>query len=325
MKSAMPSHNFGLPQADFEEWRATFRGICGQYSLERDEPDVFAGWVHPLRIHGLSAVDVACSGNSIDRTARDTRIDGMDVYGAVFQVAGRSTVIHNDQAVHLAKGDVVLVDKARPVSYVADGEGAHWLCIQFPRDGLISHLGFEPKGGTYRPSGTPAGRLLYDLALGALDADEGALTPSDSYMQLTAYDLVGALFVPDRLPSSRPTDKLFARVEGVIKERFADPDFGPGELAAEAGISLRYIHKLFAERGLSCREFVYSLRLSHAALLLQRRRDKARPLSEIAYACGFRDYAHFARRFRLRYGYPPGSHTPNGALPLREDTSKHLR
>jgi len=30
------------------------------------------------------------------------------------------------------------------------------------------------------------------------------------------------------------------------------------------------------------------------------------PLGEIAYACGFRDYAHFARKFRRRFGYPPG-------------------
>jgi AraC-like DNA-binding protein len=29
-------------------------------------------------------------------------------------------------------------------------------------------------------------------------------------------------------------------------------------------------------------------------------------LSEIAYASGFRDYTHFARKFRHRFGYPPG-------------------
>jgi AraC-like DNA-binding protein len=31
------------------------------------------------------------------------------------------------------------------------------------------------------------------------------------------------------------------------------------------------------------------------------------PLSVIAYACGFRDYTHFARAFRNRFGYPPGA------------------
>jgi hypothetical protein len=32
------------------------------------------------------------------------------------------------------------------------------------------------------------------------------------------------------------------------------------------------------------------------------------PLGEIAYACGFRDYSHFARRFRKRFGYPAGAY-----------------
>jgi len=31
------------------------------------------------------------------------------------------------------------------------------------------------------------------------------------------------------------------------------------------------------------------------------------PLSDIAYACGFRDYTHFARGFRKRFGAAPGS------------------
>jgi len=47
-------------------------------------------------------------------------------------------------------------------------------------------------------------------------------------------------------------DKLFARICGVIKDSFPDPDFGPVEAAAEVGISLRYVQKLFTERGTTC-------------------------------------------------------------------------
>jgi AraC family transcriptional activator of tynA and feaB len=114
----------------------------------------------------------------------------------------------------------------------------------------------------------------------------------------------------DRSAVSRHADKLFARIRGVVKDGFADPDFGPREVAVEAGISLRYLQKLFTARGSTCREFIYSLRLDHAARLLHRRASLARnqPLSEIAYACGFRDYAHFARKFRQRFACAPGTH-----------------
>src|ERR1700720_1115152 len=129
-------------------------------------------------------------------------------------------------------------------------------------------------------------------------------------MQLAVFDLLGALLAPsDPSHASGHADRLFARIRGVVKDGFADPDFSPREVAAEAGISFRYLQKLFTARGLTCSDFIYSLRLDHAARLLHRRASLARnqPLSEIAYACGFRDYTHFARRFRHRFGYSPGA------------------
>jgi AraC-like DNA-binding protein len=131
-------------------------------------------------------------------------------------------------------------------------------------------------------------------------------------MQLAVYDLLGALFASsDRVSVSLHNEKLFSRVRNIIKERFSDPDFGPFEVALEAGISLRYLQKLFTQRNSTCNESIYSLRLDHAARLLHRRKllRTGQPISEIAYASGFRDYTHFARRFRERFGRPPAFHT----------------
>ena len=156
------------------------------------------------------------------------------------------------------------------------------------------------------------GRLLFDL-IQETDGGEGSgFSPADSYMQLAVYDLVGALFAPsDPWPVSRDVDKLFTRICGVIKDRFAEPDFGPCEVAAEAGISLRYLQKLFTHRGSTCSEFIYSLSLDHASRLLHRRAFLAtsQTVSEIAYASGFRDYTNFTREFRHRLGRSPGAYT----------------
>ena len=131
--------------------------------------------------------------------------------------------------------------------------------LSLPRQSLVSHLGFEPQGGRYRRDGTCAGRLLFSLFRDADQAEGSALSPAESYMQLAIYDLVGALFAPSEpWLGSRHADKLFARIRGIIKDGFADPDFGPNEVAAEIGISLRYLQKLFTERGLTCSERSYS-------------------------------------------------------------------
>jgi AraC family transcriptional activator of tynA and feaB len=175
----------------------------------------------------------------------------------------------------------------------------------------VAHLGFEPQGGLVRSSGTSAGRRLFELIQSANEEPLPESPSADSYMQLAVHDLVGALFAPsDQSSGSRHADKLFARVRVIIKEGFVDPDFGPAEVAARTGISLRYLQKLFTERGSTCSEFIYSARLDHAARLLGRREvlRNGQPLSEIAYACGFHDYAHFAKKFRHRFGHAPGAH-----------------
>jgi hypothetical protein len=62
------------------------------------------------------------------------------------------------------------------------------------------------------------------------------------YPNNTRYPWLGVA-PSDPWPVSRHAEKLFTRIRGVIKDRFADPDFGPSEVAAEAGISLRYLQK----------------------------------------------------------------------------------
>jgi AraC-like DNA-binding protein len=164
---------------------------------------------------------------------------------------------------------------------------------------------------------TCAGRLLLEIIRSANEEAESKSLSTDPHMQFVVYGLIGALFAPsDSRSGSRHADKIFARLRGVINDGFADPDFGPPEVAAKAGISLRYLQKLFTQRGSTCSELIYSLRLEHAARLLHCRDSlgKRQPLSEIAYASGFRDYTHFARKFRHRFGHAPGAHSArNGA------------
>jgi AraC-like DNA-binding protein len=95
-----------------------------------------------------------------------------------------------------------------------------------------------------------------------------------------------------RQSSSRHAERLFDRVCSVVKDGFPDPDLTPFAVAAAAGISLRYLQKLCTPRDTPCGQFIHSMRLDHAARLLQRRAvcSTKRPLSDIAFEAGFRDY-----------------------------------
>jgi len=312
--------DLGTPRLGFDAWQALLRSHCGG-EVQVTEPDSFAGWMRPLNTCGLVSAavkirwgddqdDSGSNAHQVERTHRQVRRDGMDHHLILFQVGGESALLQNGQTVQLAAGDIAFVDAARPVTYFTEHRTAQWFALRLPRQSLASHLGVELHGGLGR-HGTRAARLLFDLVRDTDKGEGSASSRAASYLQLAVYDLVGALFAPADAPLvSRQTDKLFARIRGIIRECFADPDFGPAEVAAEAGISLRYVQKLCTERGTTCSEFIYSLRLDHAAHLVRRRAllGAGQPLSEIAYACGFRDYAHFARKFRQRFGCAPGAH-----------------
>jgi AraC family transcriptional regulator, positive regulator of tynA and feaB len=304
----------GSPHLDFETWKDLIRKMGGRFNPEGIEPNAFTGCVCPLGLRGFTAAEVGSNAHRVERTHRDLRLDGADHYCTMFQVAGQSAMTHNEEAVRFDVGDVVLVDMARPATFFNGNAGQSWksVALILPRRSLVSHLGFEPRGGQYRRNGTAAGRLLLDLLRNSGEGEGSAPSSADSYMRLAVYDLVGALFAPNDPAPSRHADKLFIRVRSVIKDGFADPDFGPCEAATRAGISLRYLQKMFTQRGSTCSEFIYSFRLDHAARLLQRRAslDASQALSEIAYASGFRDYRHFARKFRHRFGHAPGRASP---------------
>jgi AraC-like DNA-binding protein len=282
----------------------------GRFNLRDIDPDAFAGWMRPIRAFGFNAFDIATNAPTVERTHRDIRIDGLADYCALFQIFGASTIVQDDRAAQLAVGDLALVDCTKPVRCVNTKGSAQWMCVHLPREPLMVELGFEPQGHISRQGGALAGRLLFDAVRDVAGGNGSPPSRADSYLQLAIYDLLGALFAPpDLQPAPRHAAKLFTRICGIIEQRCADPDFGPAEAAAEAGISLRYLQMLFTKRGDTCSQYIYSKRLDHAVRLVRRRISLGtrQPLSEIAYGCGFRDYTHFARRFRQRFGRTPGA------------------
>jgi len=306
-----PNDDFlSAPKLDYDGFRAAMRDDWGWFTPAR-ETNVLVSKVRTRRVFGFAAVDLTCNVARLERTELDIRRDDMEYYYAVVQLAGGSTIIQDDRVVNNAAGDVVLLDSTRPVTFVPEAEhrNAQWLGLQLPRQNLVSHLGFEPQGGACGRQQAKASRLLCQLALDPVSDAEPSFASADRYMPLVVYDLLGALFAPPAELGSRHNDKLFMRACRIIKNRFADPNISPREVAAEAGISLRYLQKLFTVRGSTCRHHICSARLDHAARLIERRAltKTGQPLSDIAYACGFRDYTHFARGFRKRFGSAPGS------------------
>jgi AraC-like DNA-binding protein len=301
-------HRLSEADLDYESWRsAAHAAACCRHTPRIAQSKSFVGQANPGSLYGLRTVDIGLNVDRVDRTPRDIRLDDADYYYAVIQTDGESSVTQNDRTVDLTPGTVALIDVARPLTYAIENASGRWRTLHLPRQAVVTHLGFEPRGGVSGRKDTHAGRILVDL-LTCNEDEESMPERAKASMQLVIYDLLSGLFAPSDQPSiSTHTDRLFGRVCDIIQQRFSDPGFGLWDIAAELKISPRYLQKLFAARGLACNRFVQSVRLDHAAHLLHRRTtlNTRQPLSEIAYACGFNDYRYFSRRFRQRFGHSP--------------------
>jgi AraC family transcriptional regulator, positive regulator of tynA and feaB len=168
------------------------------------------------------------------------------------------------------------------VTYISENRFVRSLSLHLPRQSLISHLGAEPEIGPRKRGQIRANRLFFQLVQDAVNEYGQACASETPYMQLAIYDLLGAMFaVPDLPTISSHTNKLFKRICNVITDRFADPNFGPCQLAAEVGISLRYLQKLFTVRSSSRSDRVWIRRGLHEYRALRSRDvpDRARRAS----------------------------------------------
>lgn len=98
---------------------------------------------------------------------------------------------------------------------------------------------------------------------------------------------------------------LLRRMRDVMRERYRNEDLSPTAVAAELGISRRYLHGLFAAAGSSFGSELMEMRLQAAKGVLRNRLHAGKTVAEIAFHVGFKNSSHFTRVFRLRFGLPP--------------------
>ena len=124
-----------------------------------------------------------------------------------------------------------------------------------------------------------------------------------------ALDLVAMAFA-DRMREHSPDQSfhrsaLLYRLKNYILTHLSDPELSMPRAAAAIGISPRYASDLMAAEQTSFRSYVQVQRLERCKRDLSDPAQAARHISDIAFAWGFNDLAHFSRIFKQRFGAAP--------------------
>ena len=185
------------------------------------------------------------------------------------------------------------------------------IVLSVTSEALHGRLSGRPRLGEPRvvpPSG------FADVFSRLLDATARTLdTLSDAEWNSVAQSLVDLLLTLAHQLAASTSDAgssatqaaLLHRICQTIERRLDDPELAPARVAQAEGISERYLQKLFETVGDNFTHYVRERRLQRAWADLSNPTEAHRSISEIAYAYGFGDSAHFSRAFRHRFGLPP--------------------
>ena len=224
----------------------------------------------------------------------------------IMQLGGQSEIRQSGNDMALAAGELAIIDSFRPFATRFEGMStqviAYLPASELTLSGSPSPLSRPCHLSSREGIGALARSTLLTMARSAdMFADDDAIHARQvltgivrRMVERDRRALVGAAPVlPDR------------RIRAFIDARLGDPDLNPAQIASGCGISLRRLHRAFAETPWSVCGWIRLRRLE------QCRQDLADPAQErlsithIAFRWGFNDVAHFSRSFRETYQQSP--------------------
>jgi AraC-like DNA-binding protein len=253
---------------------------------------------------------VESGAQHVQRTPQRIRQAPCDHFLLSFQQRGSGRVIQDGRAAALQPGDFALYDTARPYELVFE-EDFEQLVLRVPRTYLARRV-VRPERLTAIAftSRSHSGAAVASSFVAALAQKIGQLPGaiSSTFHQALIDVLVGSLAEGvhvESTPTAANRLVMRQRIRTYVEQRLSDPALNCSRVAAAHGISVRYLHKLFAEEGVSLTEWLWSRRLERARAALESSASTGQSVTQIAYDWGFKDPAHFSRAFRARYGAAP--------------------
>jgi AraC-like DNA-binding protein len=154
------------------------------------------------------------------------------------------------------------------------------------------------------------GRVMADMFRSL--AREAPLIPGNAADDCArrVADMMGVLCDSGRddallIGESAVRSAIYRRCAAFIENNLDHPRLDPARIAAAAGISVRYLHKIFHASGESVGDHVRRVRLARSYDDLADLRKRHVKIKEIAFRFGFKNPTHFSDAFKDFHGLSP--------------------
>jgi AraC-like DNA-binding protein len=269
----------------------------------------------------LSRVITVGGRTQFIRTAADVAADGREEYGVMIPRIGSHDFVNRGEQVECAPGTATLVACFAPFTHTKLGDSHDSLYLTMPRDFVEQRLIGAKRTFPRMQSVVHGLWLLARDTLSSLHREAVGLDKEQfSAAVRIASELVllamgGEADAQSNLSSIRAG--ALARTKHIIARGLSDPDLTLVAVAAESGISLRYLHSLFRNEPWSAHQYLKLQRLARARQLLNLADAGSTTVTDVATACGYSNLSQFSTAFRREFGI-----SPKDVLHHREDTGR---
>jgi AraC-like DNA-binding protein len=229
---------------------------------------------------------------------------------------GSSVVEQGGRQARLSTGEFAFYDTRRPyeVTCGVDQQPTRVMTFMFPPSLLpLSPSGRRRLTAVRIPGGAGLGDLTSQFLL-QLARNVEHYNPTEAArlstvaLEVLATRLARELDVGDWGTPEARRHALLVTVQGFIQQHLGDPRLTPAGVAAHHHMSLRSLHQLFHDEGLTVAGWIRARRLERCRHDLADPVLAARPVAAIAARWGFASAADFSRAFRAAHGLPPAEY-----------------
>lgn len=298
----------GVPQARrYDAWRDAICDFYVNVDVAATRPEEYRGFIREGRFGEVVLTDILLSEQRIRRNRRHiSRLDKNCYYlqlihsGKIDVVQGGT--VHRSNA---ARG--AIFSATEPYELLCQGEVRSFY-LELPYDSFAQRFPREriPLSATIN-STHGLGRIVTEFC--ASLATEGGSLPDgqrsqlgSQLMDMLAMTLLAGSEEEAAIQGGTGPARL-RLVQQWIEAHIGDPDLSLEKVAAANGMSLRYLHLLFRQSGMSPAEWIWNRRLQLCYDALAR--GDGRSITSIAFEHGFNSSAHFSTLFRRRFGAAP--------------------
>jgi len=292
-------------------------GLCNAFmpwSINSEPEGGFEGRIDSITVGGGSVGHVRMTPLVAVRGRTDLAHSSTECVYGNFVLAGQLTIEQGGRVNTAGRGDVILYDSSRPTILREEGD-SHYEDVPFmiPKSQLSGVKNIEDVFGNVvlrsdnliRPLSSSLtflaehmSSLTHDEASALFDACVTLLPVAVSYAERNRTE-------QEDMPQASP---LLREILDFITQHISNADLSPQMAAKSLGISIRYVHKLFAANGTTFGTYVSSKRLEQIRKDLNLHSCRNQPISALAYRWGFNDLSTFNRSFKQRYGVTPSQY-----------------